>query len=173
MCFKYSLLTNSSQSSSLSLYSADAEREFRTLTISSQLLLISDSSILSPSRPAKILFRNTNTNSSQLIGFFITETAVARQLCRFGRVEQISNWRWPCYGCSRRRSASPQRTPPTPPPKVIASLKLFLVLLFSNSLQFRQLIVVTLSMTAQSHGVSPRGLLCNAGAGAAAGKYVL
>lgn len=48
----------------------------------------------------------------------------------------LSCWCWPCYGCSRRRSASRQRTrpaPPPPPPPIITSLKLCLLLLFSNS----------------------------------------
>lgn len=81
---------------------------------------------------------------------------------------------WTCDGCSRRRSTSWERTPSTPtPPPIINSLKLYLLLLIPKLLILRKLIVVDFSMAADTHGSSPKGLLCNAGAGAAAGKYLL
>lgn len=73
---------------------------------------------------------------------------------------------WPCDGCYRRRPASWERTPPPPPPLLLPPP--------IEALKFRRLLFfLDFTMTADTHVPSSRGILCNAGAGAAAGKSVL
>ncbi|CAA0825482.1 Importin subunit alpha-1 [Striga hermonthica] len=70
---------------------------------------------------------------------------------------------WPCDGCFRRRSASRLRDPFLPPQQLLKPRAR------EDLLVFQVLILVDLSMASSTHNPSSKGLLCNAGAGAAAG----
>lgn len=81
-------------------------------------------------------------------------------------VTELVNWscpNWPC-DCGCLRSASRERT--------LSSIRApVFVFLFQKLLIFQKPIVVDSSMAADAHGPNPKVLLCNAGAGAAAGKF--